>query len=111
MPVTATRCSSTLPPLPGVRCKEGLVPEPEQYRLFEFKGSDGSFLKKVGIKPCVIHDPCPQPLQVPVRKERHIRFTGKDAEWLRECGVAWEQKPVVQLPLDFCGRQEAVQET
>jgi len=87
------------------------VTEPEQLRLFDIKRGDVSFLKEVGIKPCVIRARRSRPLQVPVRKERHIRFTGKDAEWLRECGVAWEQKPAVQLPLDFCGRQETVQGT
>jgi hypothetical protein len=35
-------------------------------------------------------------------------MTEKDAKWLKACGVAWEREPAFQLPLDFCGHQEAV---
>ena len=44
-------------------------------------------------------------------KEHPPGITEKDIKWLRECGVAWERKPAVQIPLDFCRRQETVQET
>ena len=87
------------------------MPEPEQYRLFEFTGSDGSFLRKVGIKPCVIRCFRPQSHTVALVKEHPPRITEKDIEWLGECGVAWERKRAVQLSLDFCDRQETVQET
>ena len=80
----------------------------KQYRLFGAGQGDCSFLKKVGIKPCVIVDPIPEPLPVPMRKDRSPRPTEKDTEWLRDCGVAWEQKPAVQIPLDFtdCRKKE-----
>jgi len=87
------------------------VPEPEQYRLFEFNQGDASFLRKVGIRPCVIRYRRPRPLLPPFPARSPARLTGKDAEWLRACGIGWEQRPAVQLSLDFCGRQETVQET
>ena len=87
------------------------MPEPEQHRLFEFKPSDRDFLRNAGIKPCVIRCFRPRTPAVALVKEHPPGITGKDIEWLRECGVAWEQRPAVQLSLDFCGRQEAVQET
>jgi len=90
---------------------EGQVPEPEQCRLFEFNQGDVSFLRKVGIKPCVIRCRRPRPLLPSFPAIAPARLTGKDIVWLKECGVAWEQRPAVQLSLDFCGRQETVQET
>ncbi len=66
--------------------------------------SDSVFLRSAGIEPCVIDFPCPGP--PPLHRERQARLTGKDIDWLRECGVAWEQRPAVQLPLDFCGCRE-----
>jgi len=90
---------------------EGQVPEPEQYRLFEFNQGDVSFLREVGIRPCVIRYRRPPPLLPSFPAIAPARLTGKDIEWLKECGVAWEQRPAVQLSLDFCGRQETVQET
>jgi hypothetical protein len=86
-------------------------PVPEQCRLFEFNQGDVSFLRKVGIRPCVIRYRRPRPLLPSFPAIAPARLTGKDIGWLRECGVAWEQRPAVQLSLDFCGRQEAVQET
>jgi hypothetical protein len=91
--------------------KERPVPERRQYQLFEFTPSDRDFLRKVGIKPCVIRCRRPPPLLPSFPAIAPARLTGKDIEWLRGCGVAWEQRPAVQLSLDFCGRQEAVQET
>lgn len=87
------------------------MPEPEQYRLFEFKGSDRDFLRNAGIKRCVIRCFRPRPPAVALVKEHPPRITEEDTKWLRECGVLWEQKQAVQLPLDFCDRQETVQET
>jgi len=80
-----------------------MVPEPEQCRLFEFKGGDGSFLRDAGIRPCVIRGRRPRPLPLSCPPSRAACPTGKDTEWLRECGVAWEGKPAAQLPLDFSG--------
>ena len=87
------------------------MPEPEQYRLFEFNRSDVNFLREVGIRPCVIRCRRPRPLPPPSPALAPARLTGKDAEWLRACGIGWEQRLAVQLSLDFCGRQETVQET
>jgi hypothetical protein len=86
------------------------VPEPEAYSLFEFNRDDRHFLKRAGIK-CVIRCFRPRPPAVALMKEHPPGITGKDIDWLRECGVVWEQKPAVQLSLDFCDRQETVQET
>ena len=85
------------------------MPEPEQLGLFEFNRSDRDFLKKAGIKACVIR--CFRPRPPALMKEHPPGITGKDIEWLRECGVAWERKPAVQIPLDFTGCQETMQET
>jgi hypothetical protein len=89
--------------------------------LLDLMRSDSEFLRKMGIKPCVIDDAAPKPLpeefirlcdMTHVRaKERRVRLTEKDAQWLKECGVGWERDPAFQLPLDFCGRKETVQET
>ena len=79
--------------------------------LLDLIRSDSEFLRRMGIEPCVIGDPCPEPLPLRFPEEPRVRLTGRDIEWLRECGVAWEQRPAVQLSLGFCGRQEAVQET
>jgi len=87
------------------------VPEQEQHRLFEFKRSDLDFLRNAGIKPCVIRCFRPRPPAVALVKERPPGITGTDLQWLKECGVAWEQKRAVQLSLDFCDRQVTVQRT
>jgi hypothetical protein len=78
--------------------------------LLDLLRSDSEFLRKMGIKPCLIDDPCPQPLPPSFPEEPHARLTEKDAAWLKACGVAWEPEPAFQLPLDFCGNQEAVSE-
>ena len=98
-------------------CATAPLPQPEEgpmwfmceRLLVDLLRSDSVFLRSAGIEPCVIDDPCPGP--PPLHRERQARLTEKDAKWLRACGVAWEREPAVQLPLDFCGRQEAVQET
>lgn len=87
------------------------MPDPEQHRLFESKGSDRDFLSKAGIKPCVIRCFRPRPPAVALMKERPPRITEKDIDWLRECGVAWERKPAFQISLDFGVCQETVQDT
>ncbi len=80
----------------------------ERWLLYLLR-SDSVFLRSAGIEPCVIDDPCPGPPPLP--RERQARLTERDAEWLRACGIGWEQRPAVQLSLDFCGRQKTVQET
>ncbi len=87
------------------------MPELEQYRLFGFKGSDGSFLKKVGFKPCVICFPRSERLPKTLRNDRRVRPTEKDTDLVKQCGVAWEPKAGVQLWLGFCDREENAQET
>ena len=87
------------------------MPEPEQHRLFEFNGSDRDFLAKAGIKPCVIRCVRPRSHAVALANEHPPRITEEDTTWLRQCGAVWERKPAVQLTLDFCDRQETVQET
>jgi hypothetical protein len=79
--------------------------------LLDLIRRDSVFLRKMGIKPCVIDDPCPEPLPLSFPEEPHARLTEKDATWLKGCGVAWEREPAFQRPLDFCGRQEAVRDT
>jgi hypothetical protein len=89
--------------------------------LLDLIRSDSRFLRKMGIKPCLLDDPCPEPPpeefirlceMAHVRAaERCVRLTEKDAQWLKLCGVAWDQKPAVQLSLDFCGSQETIKET
>ena len=89
--------------------------------LLDLMRSDSEFLRKMGMKPCVIDDPAPKLLpeefirlcdMTHVRaKERRVRLTEKDAQWLKACGAGWEREPAFQLPLDFCGRKETVQET
>jgi hypothetical protein len=78
--------------------------------LLDVVRSDSAFLKSVGIEPCVIDDPCPEPLPLPYPEKPRVRLTEKDAQWLRACGVAWEPEPAVQLLLDFCGNHEDVRE-
>lgn len=87
------------------------MPEPEQLGLFEFKPSDRDFLSGAGIKPCVIRCFRPRSHAVALIREHPPGITGTDLQWLKECGVVWERKPAVQLSLDFCDRQETVQET
>ena len=67
--------------------------------LLDAMRGDCAFLKSVGIEPCVIGGPRPEPLPLRFPEEPRIRLTGKDARWLRACGVAWEPEPAVQLPL------------
>jgi hypothetical protein len=88
--------------------------------LLDLMRSDSEFLRKMGIKACVINDPAPKPLLEEVIRlceMTHVlvkeRLTKADHEWLKAMAVAWERErePAVQLSLDFCGRQETVQET
>jgi hypothetical protein len=86
--------------------------------LLDLMRSDSEFLRKVGIEPCVIDDPAPKPpLEEVIRQceMTHVLvkelLTKADHQWLKAMGVAWEREPAVQLPLDFCDRQETVQET
>jgi hypothetical protein len=86
--------------------------------LLDLMRSDSEFLRKMGIKACVINDPCPEP--PPEEFIRHCemthvlvkeRLTKADHQWLKAMAVAWEREPAVQLPLDLSGHQETVQET
>ena len=76
--------------------------------LVDLLRCDSAFLRSAGIEPCMIDGPCPRPPRL--HRERRARLTKGDVDWLKECGVAWEPEPAVQLSLGFCGRQEAVQE-
>ena len=84
--------------------------EPEQYRLFEFTASDRDFLRTARIKQCVIHCFHPRHPAVKLTKDQTPRISEEDTNWLKACGVAWGREPTVQLPLDFCGRQDTVNE-
>ena len=86
--------------------------------LLDLMRSDSEFLRKMGIKPCVIADPAPQPpLEEVIRQcdMTHVRakelLTKADHQWLKAMAVAWEREPAVQLPLDLSGHQETVQQT
>jgi hypothetical protein len=80
--------------------------------------SDSRFLRKMGIKPCLIDDPAPEPpLEEVIRQceMTHVLvkelLTKADHKWLKAMAVAWEREPAFQLPLDLCGHQETLQET
>ncbi len=70
--------------------------------------SDSAFLRAVGIKPCLLDDPCPEPPPEELvrlwetthvrARDLRVRITEKDARWLKACGVAWEPEPAIQLP-------------
>jgi hypothetical protein len=86
--------------------------------LLDVMRSDSEFLRKMGIKACVINDPCPEPpLEEVIRQceMTHVLvkelLTKADHKWLKAMAVAWEREPAVQLPLDLSGHQETVQET
>ena len=77
--------------------------------LLDLMRSDSEFLRKMGIKACVINDPCPEP--PPEEFIRHCemthvlvkeRLTKADHQWLKAMAVAWEREPAVQFSLDFC---------
>jgi hypothetical protein len=69
---------------------------------------DSEFLRKMGIEACVIDDPSPVALPLPLAEARHVRLTRKDVQWLKACGVAWEAEAAFQLSLNLCGDQEGV---
>jgi hypothetical protein len=80
--------------------------------------SDSRFLRKMGIKPCVIDDLAPEPLPeefIRLCDMTHVRvkerLTKADRKWLKAMAVAWEREPAVQLSLDLCGCEENVQQT
>ncbi len=76
-----------------------------------FLRSDSEFLRSMGIETDVFDDPCPEVFPQRYSTAPHVRLTKKDAEWLKQCGVAWEREPEVQLPLGFCGREGPAEET
>jgi hypothetical protein len=80
--------------------------------------SDSEFLRKMGIKPCLIDDPAPKPSLEEVLRQcemTHVRakerLTKADRKWLKAMAVAWEREPAFQLSLDLCGCEENVQQT
>ena len=77
--------------------------------LMDLMRSDSAFLRKMGIKPCVIDDPCPGPLPeevISLCEMTHVRakerLTKADQKWLKAMVVAWEREPAFQFSLDFC---------
>ena len=55
---------------------------------------DGQFLREMGIDPCLLADPFPRPLPPPIPPGPVIpSLTEKDACWLLNLGVMWEQEP------------------
>jgi hypothetical protein len=86
--------------------KERPMPERGEYWLYEVKRSDCNFLRKVGIKSCLLDDPHPSPLSPPFPDRRHFHPTDMDALWLKACGIAWSGTPAFQLPMDFCERPQ-----
>jgi hypothetical protein len=86
--------------------------------LLDLMRSDSEFLRKMGIKACVIDDPAPKPSLEEVIRQcemTHVRakerLTKADRKWLKAMAVAWEREPAVQLSLDLCGCEENVQQT
>jgi hypothetical protein len=75
--------------------------EPE-YRLLEVVRRDLAFLRSVGIAPCLIDGPLPEPLPPSCPEQAPVRLTDADARWLKACGIAWERAPESQLALGFC---------
>lgn len=56
--------------------------------------SDTQFLKEVGIEPCDLDDSFPSSLSPPLPPEALFpKVREKDAHWLLELGVIWEQEP------------------
>jgi hypothetical protein len=87
------------------------VPTPKQYPLFKFMESRRRIPKQGRSKPCGFYNPGPKPIPEKFWKLRPTALTEEEAQWLKECGVAWDQKPGVQLSLNFCDHQESVRET
>ena len=77
--------------------------------LLDLMRSDSEFLRKMGMKPCVIDDPAPKPLPaefIRLCDITHVRakerLTKADQKWLKAMVVAWEREPAFQFSLDFC---------
>ena len=70
--------------------------------------SDTAFLNSVGIEPCVLCDPSPQPVPHPRPAALRARLTKADKKLLKAMYIAWEPQPALQLRL-FCGDEEDVQ--
>jgi len=55
---------------------------------------DRKFMMEVGIEPCTLYDPFPGSLPPPLPPGPVIPYpTEKDACWLLNLGVLWEQEP------------------
>jgi hypothetical protein len=55
---------------------------------------DIKFLREMGIEPCTLYDPSPSSLPPPLPPEALIhKLMEKDACWLQNLGVMWEQEP------------------
>jgi hypothetical protein len=55
---------------------------------------DFQFMKEMGIESCTLDDPSPSSLPPPLPTEALIpKLTEKDARWLQNLSVMWEQEP------------------
>jgi len=55
---------------------------------------DIEFLKAIGIDPCCLDDPSPDPLTSPPPAEAPVpKLAEEDSHWLHDLRVAWEQEP------------------
>jgi hypothetical protein len=82
-----------------------ITPERKQYGLFEFTPgeevvrTDAAFLRALGIEPCLLYEPSPNPSSY--LAQPRVRLTKWDQKWLKACGVRWEPEPTLQLSLEF----------
>ena len=70
------------------------MPESDQDWPIKIMRSDSEFLRKVGIKPCVLNDPFPKhPSPQELEGPEIPHLTEHDDQWLSSCGAAWEPEP------------------
>jgi len=76
-----------------------------QHRQFCFLAAsriDFAFLRSVGIVPCLIDSPFPELILLSFLGESHFRPAEGDMDWLKSCGIAWEQAVESQLAHGCC---------
>jgi hypothetical protein len=74
--------------------EEERMPELDQDWPVKIMRSDSEFLRKVGIKPCVLNDPFPKrPSSLESEGPEIPPLTEHDDRWLRSCGATWEPEP------------------